>query len=189
MKKKQFLAVAIVFCLIVLSFSVRSTFAKYKSSVTVTDDTRVARWGINMSNEINLLENSSLLGETTTIAPGSSGIYRFRVDGTTETSHKLKINVSGEDHVGRIVYYLDDPNKQMGMDFDTLKVFLQGIVTDEVIEPNGKPMFDFDHTITWEWPMGDADSTDYSIFKDKDGNTVQPFVTLNVEVIAEQVTK
>ena len=188
MNQKRLIALLIVIGVIITSFSIRGTYAKYKSSVDLTDKTRVATWDINTTQIVDLFKDSYSLNGV------ESGTYTFKIAGTAETSYRLNFDVETEDTIGRLKYYLVD-----GIDeypYDNLDELMNDIAMNlfpiETYEPGTET--DMEYTIRWEWPAIDSDEEDSKLINQvvldpKDPNYKnQPHVKLTVKISAEQKT-
>jgi len=188
MKKKSVLLGAILISFGILTFSVGSTYASYKSSFQSTSNTaRVAKWDINMDQTIDLLGDSyqgdQPINDQRVIAPGSEGSYSFRVSGTAETSYRLRANVTGEDLTeGRIQYYIDDKgDPDEAMEFDEILYTLNAMLRNAKVT---------EHTIYWVWPADGETSEDtkiaQTVITDDNNQESAPYVSLHVVLTAEQ---
>lgn len=196
MNKKRILAVLIVIGVIITSFSIRQSYAKYKSEIDVTDTSRVAKWNINTTQKVDLFSSSeglnSLDGKKI-IAPGSKGSYSFEIVGTAETAYELYFEYEIDDQIGCLKYYLNDGNKTYEYNslerlFDQLaeNVFPMG----EVYDPN--TVLNHKYTISWEWPADANNEKDselqqfVKIDPNEEGYENQPHVSFIVKISAEQ---
>ena len=111
MKKKGMALCGLFMAVAITGYSVSGTYAKYTSTIDMTDEARVAKWGFNLKKDetstsrydINLFEDSYLVtGDTNTkvvssepgikvVAPGTEGSYKFAVEGTAETNFTVSI--------------------------------------------------------------------------------------------------
>lgn len=132
MKKKMTILTALVLSVFITGYSVSGTYAKYVSKIDRTDDARVAKWEIGLTNTnqtIDLFKDSydfdghevvRSLGTDDVVAPGTDGKYTFQLTGNIETNYKIKINVENDsdnnvvlkDDTGAVIYspikfYLD----------------------------------------------------------------------------------
>ena len=189
MNQKKIIAVLIAIG--ITSFSIRGTYAKYKSSVDLTDNTRVAVWNINTTQVVDLFKDSyeidgvESIDGTKIIAPGTSGKYTFKIAGTAETNYTLEYEAEIEDTVKRLKYYFiegsddTDPDKNL---------FRNGIV----YEPGEES--EMEYTIRWEWPADEDNQKDSELMKQviidpKDPNYQnQPHVRFMIKISAEQKT-
>ena len=115
MKKKMTVLGGLLMAVAVTGYSVSGTYAKYISSVDMTDEARVAKWDINFEENgteiatnktIDLFQESYTLGAEAdkyvyvksldndrVVAPGTEGAYSFDIKGVTETNYTLKVEV------------------------------------------------------------------------------------------------
>ncbi len=97
MKKRIVVLGIIALIAVITSFSIASSFAKYKKEEELSDDARVAKWDIGVTKEIDLFSDSNPTGTVKSvngdnvIAPGSSGEYRFKIVGSAETAYKITV--------------------------------------------------------------------------------------------------
>lgn len=110
-KKITFLG-ALLVAIVVTSYSVSGTYAKYVSKIDLADEARVAKWDITgptSSTNIDLFKSSyeyssngivvKALDDKDVVAPGTSGQYSFQLSGSVETNHKITITATGENKV------------------------------------------------------------------------------------------
>jgi len=171
MNKKKIVVALIVLAMIPMFFSIQGTFAKYRSSIEVTDSARVAKWDVNVEKSIDLFQDSYITGVQSlngnkVVAPGTEGEYTFTISGAPETNYKLRIDASGEDHIGRIEYDFDDSCSTT--DIKTLAWCIESTFSIDVVYPANQPV-DYDteideqmtHTIRWRWVYDEGEATDY----------------------------
>ena len=216
MNKKIKLGIVLSLVTILSFYSVSGTFAKYTSSIDLSDEARVALWDFDLTRDVDLFHDSyidkngayvkSFGCKTVTengkekeicdnvIAPGTSGEYTFRIKGAPETSYQIKIEVIDKiDTVGRITYDLDGecPSNTI----QDLAWCLENLYSrDEYFD---KPV-DATHTISWKWQFENPKNTEVENKKDTDigskaiihetddGYFDQAKVKLTVRITAEQ---
>lgn len=117
MKKKMTVLGVLLMAVMVSAYSVSGTYAKYVSSVDVTDEARVAKWQLQYTDkdngltdvtaatttqEINLFKESYTFNGKTyaeslsngkIVAPGLKGEYTFELGGTFETRFTLGLEL------------------------------------------------------------------------------------------------
>ncbi len=202
MKKKKIVALLIVIGIIITSFSIRGTYAKYKSSIDLNSTARVAKWGINTSQVIDLfkdsydLEGIKSLDGSKIIAPGSSGKYTFKISGSAEVSYGLKFQFDVEDTINQLEYYLtiEDGEEEGPTTLQSIADDLTEFYSfDNTFAPNEE--VEVEHTIRWIWPLNDtedsnkadSDLTKQVIIDKNDANYgSQPHVKFKVNISAEQ---
>ena len=181
MKKGKVLIAILLSFTLITAHCISGTFARYTSGMSTTDQARVARWGLNVDNEVDLFSESvikGLNGESTNedniIAPGTSGEYTFVISGTAETAYKVDIDVEVEDFTnGRIHYYLD--NQDLGYGEDGIQLFtsiLESMLSNGKVYAPGCDLFnagDGEHTIGWKWEYEEVD-TDGNLYDAVDTN-------------------
>jgi hypothetical protein len=208
MNQKKIIAVLIVIAIGITSFSIRGTYAKYKSSVDLTDNTRVAVWNINTTQVVDLFKDSyeidgvESIDGTKIIAPGTSGKYTFKIAGTAETNYTLEYEAEIEDTVKRLKYYFiegsddTDPDNIL-LEYDDLETLVNEIGKNLfrngiVYEPGEES--EMEYTIRWEWPADEDNQKDSELMKQviidpKDPNYQnQPHVRFMIKISAEQKT-
>ena len=106
MKKKMTVLGGLLMAVAITGYSVSGTYAKYISSMDMTDEARVAKWSIAMTDkgtttetaDINLFANSytnaggkyvQAIDTDRVVAPGTSGFYEFDLNATIETNYTL----------------------------------------------------------------------------------------------------
>ncbi len=184
--KKKVLVFLIILATVMTSFSVSRTFAKYISSIDLSDEARVALWDIDITKDVDLFRDSYFVvnenGEKdyyvkslgcksiddeegnaqevcdNVIAPGTSGEYKFTISGTPETNYRIKLKVLEKtDTVGRITYNLD------GMcptdDINELAWCIESLYSIDDVFPATRPT-DIYHTISWKWDFYKSDDED-----------------------------
>lgn len=127
MKKKSMMLGGLLAAVVVTAYSVSGTYAKYISSVDLTDEARVAKWGfaakdengnLITDNKIDLFaksytvdgnEGSLKYVETSNtdkvVAPGTKGEYSFSLEGEVETRYALKFEIDETKNTDIVVYY------------------------------------------------------------------------------------
>lgn len=203
MNKKRMIALLIVIGVIITSVSIRGTYAKYKSSIEITSDARVAKWNINTTQVVDLfkdsydLEGIKSIDGSKIIGPGSSGSYKFEITGTAETSYEVKFDYEVEDTIKRLKYYLNDGKKTY--EYNDLEEMLFDIGVNHLPLTSNEPNTSLNHqyTISWKWPLNDNDydnKEDSDLLKNvivdstKDGYENQPHIKFSVSISAEQET-
>lgn len=218
MKKKMMGLCALLMAVVMTGYSVSGTYAKYTESKVAGDEARVAKWGIDTTQTISLFNNSYISSDnpvktdvesadgTKVVAPGTSGIYSFTLDGMTpETNYTLAVTDNGSvDNIGQISYYLKSVTKgNTYTDFDSVgfsdadKVLS---ITDLVTKINDKyankvyaanTSDESVYVIGWKWAFEDA--TDMTGNDTKDTNlgnkAVLDTVKLDVTITATQSEK
>lgn len=114
MKKKMTVLGGLLMAVAVTGYSVSGTYAKYISSMDMTDEARVAKWSIAMTDkgtttetaDINLFANSytnaggkyvQAIDTDRVVAPGTSGFYEFDLNATIETNYTLDFKLLTDD--------------------------------------------------------------------------------------------
>lgn len=206
MNQKRIIALLIVIAVVITSFSIRGTYAKYKSSIDLTDISRVAVWNVNTTQVVDLFRDSydidgvESVDGTKVIAPGTSGKYTFKIDGTAETNYMLNYETEAEDTIGRLKYYFiegaDDTNPDNILaEYDSLEELVNDIgknlFQDGIIYESGSEN-EMEYTIRWEWPADDDSEKDSELINQviidpKDPKyKSQPHVRFMVKISAEQ---
>lgn len=187
MKNIKMLAIAaLLVAVAVTSYSVSGTYAKYTTSKTYTDSARVAKWGIGMTNEVDLFYSNytdvkSANGTDAVVAPGTQGNYTFALTGTPETDYTLDVTVTGEDNIGQLVYTLD------GTEYATMAELVTAI--DALYNPQtvyaAGTASESTHNIGWYWAFeeDEANNTTDTTLGNKD---VLDTVSLTVTITAVQ---
>ena len=193
-RKKAAVFIALLVLLVIMTGAFIWTLAKYVTSETVSDDTNAAKFGLNISEEINLFSDSYTNVQADTegkkiIAPGTSGQYKFEVTGTSEVAYKVSANIS-------VVYSAAwdgyEPlrfsiNGDVWTEFIPFCENLSNALESDVIQPNSP--YSNTQTIYWKWPFfvsPENDIKDTNIgFLAADGADLT--VTVSIEVIASQV--
>ena len=216
MKRKVKFGILLFLITIISFYSICGTFAKYTSSIDLTDEARVAVWDFDITRDVDLFQESYLDNEGAyvqslggkmgmengeekeildkVIAPGTSGEYTFRIKGAPETSYRVKIEVVDKiDTVGRITYDLDGecPSNTI----QELAWCLESLYSRD--EYFSEPM-DATHKISWKWIFENPNHTEEENKKDTDigsaaiihdteeGYYDQAKVKLTVRITAEQ---
>lgn len=129
--KKKVLIVVMMFAVFITNFLVSRTYAKYISKIDLTDEARVAKWGLSDEEKtIDLFADSysvngkgvyvkSLNCKTVdgnevcdnVVAPGTTGSYDLNISGTMETRYTLNIDLKNENDF--VVYYKVDGNNKV----------------------------------------------------------------------------
>lgn len=112
MKKKMTILAVLLLAVVVTAYSVSGTYAKYTSSLDVSDEARVAHWYLDkgvITDTFKLFERSYKLENDTyvkalddntipplkknVVAPGTKGEYKFSIEGEFETDFTLKVDL------------------------------------------------------------------------------------------------
>ena len=182
MKKNVMMRIASVLLVAVLltTCAISGTFAKYTTSVTSNDAARVANWGFERSNSMNLTnlflgsyDNVVANDGDDVIAPGTSGstTFSFAYDGTNGTTgpevaytFEVKVEASCDNAIlanGNIQWQLDtngyDSWNKMIADITKLSGSDTG---KKQYAPNTLPAAFTDadevHTISWRWVFDES---------------------------------
>lgn len=171
MKKKMTILAVLLLAVVVTAYSVSGTYAKYTSSLDVSDEARVAHWYLdkgNIERTFNLFDSSyTLIGDTyvknieeankpasiqtALVAPGTSGEYKFSIDGEFETDFTLKAELIETEHGTT----MSENNVQLKND--------AGVVTYDPIE------FSLDNGTTWV-KYADLNTALNKVFQDASNN-------------------
>ncbi len=121
MNKKMIAFAVLVFAVVMTSFSVSGTYAKYTTTGSISDTARVAVWGIDLSKfnkeSIDLFATAyssnaiKSANAEKVVAPGAKGDYHFdlEITGTPEVAYTLTVNASVTDNTadtGRLKFAL-----------------------------------------------------------------------------------
>lgn len=207
-KNKFFIAgLVTVFVALVSLTLVSSTWAKYTSTASGSDNARVAYWGFGESTELSIddlftdvyaVGVDSADGEDV-VAPGTTGSETFKFAFTAgqddiaapEVDYTLKLEATGScpaDLDARLVWKLDGV---ACTNFADLLAKLNALDGDETYEAGELPEafgVDKEHTISWEWAFsvnedGDVDDTTLG-----NANALAE-VEINIQVTATQTQK
>ena len=201
MKKMSIFAMLLA-AVLVTSYSVSGTYAKYTSTYTATDATRVAKWAFSFKGNdtatqeftfdlFNTVNDSTGSEETdiltsngTIIAPGTQGSFKIGLTNDSEVNAKYAIDFTMSETANIPVEFsigaLDQEGNQIWVsDINDLDI------TDTNIEMINKNGAEATHTIQWRW-----------VFEvDENGNTVDTTlgtagtdtITVTAKVTATQV--
>ncbi len=126
MKKGMTFLGVLAMAVVVTSYSVSGTYAKYVSEIDLADEARVAKWEIGLTEDtektFNLFQESydyvmndqtnkevvkSLNGKRV-VAPGTKGQYTFALTGEIETNYRINLIVSGDNNVTTEYSFVED---------------------------------------------------------------------------------
>lgn len=185
MKKKLTILGTLLLAVVISGYSVSGTYAKYTSSIDLSDEARVAKWQIKMDqdtmNELNLFEDSYFYGDdnhltvnsiadadgkkANVVAPGTHGQYTFALTGEIETNYTIDVKATGKntvvltDGAGNITYdpmkFYLDTNDALGFDNITGWYDFQGLL-DAL-----NALYSADGTV---YGPGSVDNTSYTIY-------------------------
>lgn len=126
MKKKNAVLGVLLLAVVITSYSVSGTYAKYISKVGGTDDARVAEWSFNSKGDFDLFQESYTHGDDVqyvqsltgcekdedgnivpgtcddVVAPGTKGEYSFQLvngDFVSEVNYMLTMIIEGENTI------------------------------------------------------------------------------------------
>ena len=193
-KRKRFLLIGLLVLLLAITGAFVGSLARYSTSKTVSDNAVVAKFGLNVPNEINLFSDSYTNVQADTngkkiIAPGTQGEYTFNVTGTAEVAYKVSVNISlsySEEWGGYapLEFSIDGEN---WTDFAQFKESLDSALESDVISPNA--VYSGTQTIYWKWPIfvsSENDIKDNEVGYDAAAGTAAG-VSINIVVNAIQV--
>lgn len=215
MKKNRMMRLAslLLVCVLLTTSVISGTFAKYTTSVESQDSARVANWGFERTNSMDL--TNLFLGSYTNvvsnngddvIAPGTSGstTFTFAYDGTNGTNgpevaytFEVKVEASCDDAIlanNNIQWQLDSNGfgtwDKMIADITALSGSTTG---KQQYAPNTLPAAFTDndevHTISWQWIFDEAagganlDDLDTAMGNDND----LADCSIKITITAEQV--
>jgi hypothetical protein len=116
MKKNKMMRVAsgLMVAVLMTTSAISGTFAKYVTSNNVSDNARVAKWGVTVDTSGHLFETTyattdtsatgitnSVVSETKVVAPGTSvnDQMLFNISGTPEVAVKVTVNAVADNDV------------------------------------------------------------------------------------------
>lgn len=193
MKKKTMAFGGLLAAVAMTGYSVAGTYAKYVSSIDLTDEARVAKWGFNEDMSINLFKSSyttadgkyvqafqtlnddgSLKTDATgnavydnVVAPGTTGTSTVALEGEMETRFILSFNLLNANDF--VVYYSTDANGNVDK-MDTTKA---GLIAKGVAEADVKEYRPLRYTIEYNKFEGEgADRAAVPVTTTVDGKTV-----------------
>ncbi len=214
-KKITFLG-ALLMAIVVTSYSVSGTYAKYISKIDIADEARVAKWEISgvdkngtitSGQSIDLFKSSYEYGSngtvvsasTDVVAPGTQGQYSFKLTGNVETNHTIKIttadsinNVVLDNGYNPLKFYVAANNTDASTitgwyDFATLLTELQDLYSGTANKVYAPGAVDnTEYTIFWKWDFNDADDAVSANDTKLGENSANHNVTLSIRVTAEQ---
>ena len=194
MKKNRMMRLAsiLLVCVLLTTSVISGTFAKYTTSVESKDAARVANWGFQASNSMDLTNlflstysNVNSKDSDNLIAPGTAGSakFQFKYDETSgdapEVSYKFTVAVSAscDPHIK------ENKNIQWKLDtgawgtWDNLIKDIQALSGDasgsKSYTPGTLPAAfgtdDKEHTIEWQWIFNETESG--TLVYDLDGDS------------------
>lgn len=172
-KNKMIILILLIGVTIVCANQVSKTYAKYTSSVGVSDSARVAIWDVSFgehAKEIDLFSKSYLCDENgencavdsingdKIVAPGTSGKYSFQINVNAETNYTVDIrNVDIKDDIGRLEYELCADGNCDSISIEELKIAISGLIPKNIVYPAGFNYKTDEYTIKWKWPYDISD--------------------------------
>lgn len=152
MKKKGTILAGLLLATIVTGYSVAGTYARYTSSIDLTDEARVAKWefkGFEADGTTELGETIDLFNDSyvnngrtyvrsftkgqNVVAPGTKGDYTIRLKGQMETMFKLDFNLVNENDF--VVYFTTKTVEENGK--SVLVVDEKKANTDVIVAEDG----------------------------------------------------
>ncbi len=182
--KKKMIAVAVLLVAVVVTASqVAGTYAKYTSTVKSSDTARVAKWGINTTNKVDLFKDSYILSGSSAgikasdtdkvIAPGASGYYTFSISASNapEVAFKLGVTANITDNTGKIKFFLEKAEYDANTFTEDKESFkgqsdfagtFAALLGDQEYEPNYTSYADLtgNYTLYWYWDFEDSSSAE-----------------------------
>ena len=195
LKNKRVMLIALLIALVLVTGSFIGTIARYVTKTTVSQSARVAKFGLNVPETIDLFKESygNVAADTEgnkIIAPGTEGKYEFAVSGTSEVAYEVSANVTLEysEEWNDYEPLQFSTNGTNWTDFATFKAALETALSNELIAPNAA--YDGQQEIHWKWPYstGDADDdANDTAMGAKSAVGPAPTVTVTILVTATQV--
>ena len=203
MKKMSMFALLLA-AVLVTSYSVSGTYAKYTTTLAEqTDSARVAKWNIEQTTNIENLFTSSyeasdatsgetdVLSTVDVVAPGTNGEYKFNLSGDIETNYNLTVVANATDTINTItyapiVYTLDgvevtDQNTDGVVTAEDLALAIAALYPTDKVYAAGT-VSESIHTIGWSWAIDGNDELDTKlgneIVADEDSHKVSLSVTI-----------
>ena len=193
-KNRKATLILLLVLLVAITSAFVGTLAKYMTSETVSDDTVVAKFGLNIPNSIDLFSDSYSNVKSDTdgkmiIAPGTSGHYNFAVTGTSEVAYTVSadITVTYSEEWDDYEPLKFSINGDDWTDLEDFKGNLSTALASNTMAPN--ETYSNAQTIYWRWPFHvspENDIKDTAMGRLAVGGTA-PQVTVNIEVTAAQV--
>jgi len=162
-KKRRVLLIFILILSVAITGALIGTIARYVTTQEVSDSAVGAKFGLGISNTIDLFSDSYISGSDTIvnadtegkkiIAPGTSGSYKFNVTGTSEVAYKVSADVTVEyseewADYAPLEFSVDGETWTNLEDFETN---LGNALASAKIEPNDE--YTNNQTIHWRWPF------------------------------------
>ena len=199
MKKKLSILAVLVLAITVTAYSVSGTYAKYTTTKSGSDNARVAKWGINVTNTAEVFSSSYTNGTATdvasgdatdVIAPGTTGEYTFSLTGTPEVNYTLAVTgdvVINNDIegalAGKLKFYIDDKTEHAYTAADLIDG-INALYSGKVYAANTSAAGN--HKITWVWEFAGDDATDTALGNAAAEGAKIPKVELTVNITATQ---
>lgn len=181
MKKMSMFALLLA-AVLVTSYSVSGTYAKYTSTYTASDSARVAKWQFSV-NDKNMTEEEFVFdlfntikdedgsvegnigaanGTDTIIAPGTKGSFEIKIANGSEVDAKYGITFSMTESANIPVEFSLD-NATWSEEISALNI--ADATTDEqtgetVVNQINRNGAEATHTVYWRWVFNGNDSTD-----------------------------
>ena len=193
-KSKRGLLILFIILLVVVTAAFVGTYASYITSREVSDGAAVAKFGLNIPATVNLFSDSYTnvkadVDGKKIIAPGTSGQYKFEVNGTAEVAYKVDADValtySEEwDDYEPLEFSVDG---NTWTDFAQFRINLSTALESAVMPPNST--YENTQTIYWRWPFSTSPAND---IKDSAAGILAAAgtpgdVEMNIKVIAAQI--
>lgn len=189
MKKNIMMRLASILLIAVLmsTCAISGTFAKYATETNGSASARVAKWSFKVGDTVDITEESFTfdLGQTITetdgstesdvetddggdllLAPGTQGSFDIVLQNTSEVTAQYKVEFDKTGMPANFTYTYTVGNEEKDETDDA--VFTQIGMGEEVTI-----------TVNWEWPIGDAVSSDNQY----QGQTLEMGVTVTVEQV------
>lgn len=192
MKKNKMMRLASILLVLVLMTSsiVGGTFAKYTTSATSEDSARIANWGFERSNSMDLTNlfagtytNVDSNNDDDVIAPGTSGSASFKFaydekNGSAGPEVAYTFTVAVEDSCDDTIksnpnilwsldgteYVADDTNSSWDKMVAAIKALSGDADGSKEYSPNTLPsafgVADNTHTISWRWIFSNSEAND-----------------------------
>lgn len=170
MNKKMSVLGILLMAVVVTSYSVSGTYAKYVSDVSVADEARVAKWQIGLAKDsmqtMDLFKSSYTYGENGVVvkalndanaktnklvAPGTKGQYTFALTGIVETNYTIDVAIVDEKTGNTVVLTEQELNPESATNdvaYNPLKFYLSSDSTVNIDDVANDDLLTFEQLKT-----------------------------------------
>ena len=146
--KKKYIILSIILIMIVISFIIFQTYAKYITSITGDTETGIARWNIKINNT-NIINGTELNNTITPTFPGTTNIAPNVIAPTAEGYFDITLDATNTDVSLRYTITTSDNEDSAVSDLIVSGYSIDGGQRQSVVLTEQNPTFQIQDTIAY----------------------------------------